>query len=805
MIFGSYVYNTATPPPYVQTLVGATALSTLHVGFGIDAADGYTTAAIAGPYTVTSRDNNSCCGGEIVLVNIPAPLCSVPVVLTPVFTNPSCGVGNDGTAGDTVVGGLAPYTYLWTPGGQTTQNITGLTAGTYTVSVTDANCCTTTASVTLVANSLAISTNIIGPILCNGGLGSVDAVITLGGTPPFTYTWTPVGGTNAAATGLSAGSYTVTVNDAGGCSSTASINLTEPAPLSRVTSVTAAACGGLGGGNANVVVGGGTPGYTYSWLPNGGNGPNATGLSAGTYTINIADANGCTTSTTVTINNVPQETVAINTVSDITCFGLNNGNITTTTAGGTFPYTYAWTPVGGVGPNASNLSAGCYTFTVTDANGCVATASACITEPQQLIISPIPPQTICIGQTATITPIVNGDTLPYTYAWSDGSTTSSVNESPILNQSYTLVVTDANGCISAPATVTITVNPPLSVVMGAPPFTCPGGTVSISATASGGDGSYNYTWNPGALSGPSVNVTPASTTEYTVVVTDNCGTPAITDSVLVTLYPLPVVSFSALDSAGCYPFCTTFSDRTTIASGSISYWLWNFGNGIGDTMNVQNPNKCFPTPGKYTVTLTTTSDKGCVSTQSVNNMVTSYNHPTAQFTESPQPTTILDPVIYFKDKSIDNYGLASWDWTTFGDQTDSTSSSSNPVHTYQDTGTYCASLIVTNIHGCVDSTVNCVIIGPQFVLYIPDAFTPNGNGLNDIFQPKGQFVTTFTMYIFNRWGEIIYTTNDINKGWDGAINNTGPLCQEDTYIYVINATDSKRKQYNYTGRVSLLK
>ena len=174
------------------------------------------------------------------------------------------------------------------------------------------------------------------------------------------------------------------------------------------------------------------------------------------------------------------------------------------------------------------------------------------------------------------------------------STTSSVNESPVLTQTYTLTVTDANGCISAPATVTITVNPPLSVVMGAPPFTGPGGTVSISATASGGDGSYNYTGNPGAISGPSVNVTPASTTEYTVVVTDNCGTPAITDSVLVTLYPLPVVSFSALDSAGCYPFCTAFSDRTTIASGSISYWLWNFGNGIGDTMNVQNPNKCFP-------------------------------------------------------------------------------------------------------------------------------------------------------------------------------------------------------------------
>src|SRR6185312_10409694 len=198
---------------------------------------------------------------------------------------------------------------------------------------------------------------------------------------------------------------------------------------------------------------------------------------------------------------VPAETITIASITNITCFGLSNGSVNCTVAGGSFPYTYAWTPSGGAGPNASNLSAGCYTLTVTDANGCTATTSACITEPAALTISPIPPQTICIGQTATITPTVNGGTLPYTYAWSDGNTTSSVNENPVLTQTYTLTVTDANGCISAPATV----NPPLSVVMGPPAFTCPGGTVSISAAAAGGDGSFNYAWNPGGLSGPSVN------------------------------------------------------------------------------------------------------------------------------------------------------------------------------------------------------------------------------------------------------------------------------------------------------------
>jgi gliding motility-associated-like protein len=349
--------------------------------------------------------------------------------------------------------------------------------------------------------------------------------------------------------------------------------------------------------------------------------------------------------------------------------------------------------------------------------------------------------------------------------------------------------------------VTIIVNPPLSVVVGNPQATCPGGSVTITATAAGGDGVYTYTWQPGNEVGQTVTVVPTATGYYTVTVNDNCGTPVAIDSVLVTVDPLPKVSFTADSMSGCSPLCVTFKDLTTITSGGLKSWSWNFGD--SNTSTSENPHHCYPNSGSYTVSLTVTSDSGCNSILTVPKMITVYSHPVAAFELGPQPAYVTNPTINFTDQSTDAYGLAAWSWS-FGDPADGTSNKQNPTYTYADTGNYCATLVVTNIHGCTDSITHCLVISPEFTIYIPNAFTPNGDGLNDVFQPKGEFVKNYNMYIFDRWGMMIFHTDDFNKGWNGCVNGGTRICQEDTYVYVIEVTDGTGKQHKYIGKVTLL-
>jgi len=198
------------------------------------------------------------------------------------------------------------------------------------------------------------------------------------------------------------------------------------------------------------------------------------------------------------------------------------------------------------------------------------------------------------------------------------------------------------------------------------------------------------------------------------------------------------------------------------------------------------------------------TNAGCSSSLDVNNYITTYSRPDASFTTSPKPATIIDPTIQFINQSTDRYGIVQWFWT-FGDQTDSVSGQQNPVHTYQDTGTYCTTLVATNSNGCADTATNCLVIEPAFTLYIPDAFSPNGDGKNDVFMAKGQYVKGYEMYIFDRWGQQIFHTTNINEGWNGRINNGGATCQEDIYVYLINAYDSKNQKHTYTGSLNLVK
>ncbi len=314
-------------------------------------------------------------GGGYVIVEYIAPVC-----VTVVGTNPTCAGDNNGVATATATGVATPYTYAWsTSPVQTTAVATGLSAGSYTITVHDNNGCSATAAVTLTAAPLSISIASHANATACLPNGTATANAATGGTPPYTYSWLPSGGSNLTASNLSAGTYTIHCYDPNGCSGSTTVVITAiPMSITMASHANATACLPNGTATANAATGG-TPAYTYAWTPSGGTNLTASGLSAGTYTITASDPNGCSATTSVIITAVP---MSISIASSISTGSCNSSGTATanTPAGGTPPYTYAWTPNGGTNLMASGLSAGTYTITAHDPNSCSATASVTITQ-----------------------------------------------------------------------------------------------------------------------------------------------------------------------------------------------------------------------------------------------------------------------------------------------------------------------------------------------------------------------------------------------------------------------------------------
>lgn len=318
-------------------------------------------------------------------------------------------------------------------------------------------------------------------------------------------------------------------------------------------------------------------------------------------------------------------------------------------------------------------------------------------------------------------------------------------------------------------------------------------------TAAGGS---NYTWSPAiginSSAGDTIRAAPSSTITYTVTA-DEVGTCQSSDSITIHVNPTPIARFGADSLSGCLPFCVVLRDSSSVASGVINSWKWNFGD--GDSSMGQVTSHCYTTPGMYDVSISVSTNAGCNSSKTISNLVTAYSPPKANFFVNPVSTDIFHPNITFTNQSTDSYGIKTWQWH-FGDGADSIRG--NIVnHNYTDTGEYCANLIVTNIHGCSDTTQRCIEITPLFTLYVPNAFSPNHDGLNDVFEAQGGGMTSFDMWIFDRWGQQLFHSTNIHKGWDGTIG--GVKCAEDTYIWMIQVNDNSNNNHSYWGRVSLIK
>ncbi|MET3022303.1 T9SS type A sorting domain-containing protein [Flavobacterium hydatis] len=395
----------------------------------------------AGTYTVTVKDGILCETTKTFIIIETG----TPINIVPTQTNVSCNGGTNGTATAAATGGTGTLSYSWSPSGGTAATATGLAAGTYTVTVTDATLCSKQQVFNITEPTAITTSGTQTNLSCNGGTNGSATVTASGGTGALTYSWSPSGGTAATATGLTAGIYTVRVTDANLCFKDQVFNITQPTAITTSGTQTNLSCNGGSNGTATVTASGGTGALTYSWSPSGGTAATASGLTAGIYTVRVTDANLCFKDQVFNITQ-PTAITTSGTQTNVSCNGGSNGTATVTASGGTGALTYSWSPSGGTGVTASGLTAGIYTVTVTDANGCSKDQVFDISQPTAITTSGTQTNVTCNGQadgTATVT--ANGGTGTLTYSWSPSGGTAAT-ASGLTPGIYTVTVTDANGC-----------------------------------------------------------------------------------------------------------------------------------------------------------------------------------------------------------------------------------------------------------------------------------------------------------------------------------------------------------------------
>ena len=561
-----------------------------------------------GTYTVTVTDGAGCTKTASTTITQPSSLS-----LTTTSNAAACGNSN-GSATVSVSGGTSGYTYSWnTTPVQTTASATNLPSGNYTVTVTDAHGCTATASVSVTgtagpATSISNQVN----VSCNGSATGSATVTVNGGTAPFGFAWVPSGGNAANATGLVAGTYTVTVTDANGCTSTSGCTITEPTAISLTSSSTDATCGNANG-SATVNATGGTSGYTYSWnsVP-AQTTAIATGLAAGNYTVTVTDANGCTAAANSTVTNVAGPVAAASVTADVNCFGGNDGSAHAGQSGGTSPFTYTWAPAGGTAANANNLTAGIYTVTITDANGCASAASCTIVEPSEIILTTSATNAGCGLSNGSASVVASGGTGAYTYSWNTVPVQTTAIATGLPAGAYIVAVTDGNGCsVTANASVSNATGPSVTLASSVD-VTCNGGSNGeATVNVTGGTAPYTYLWSPsGGNSGTASNLIAGN---YDVTVTDGLGCISVF-SVIIS-EPAQLIANAGSDVSYCDGGSATIGGSPAGNGGVAPYtFLWSPATGLSSAAD-STP---VAAPGTTTAyLLTITDDHGCTATSTV--------------------------------------------------------------------------------------------------------------------------------------------------------------------------------------------
>ena len=468
------------------------------------------TGLAPGTYSVTVSEPGICPATATATVVEPSALQHV------VQTNgTSCGL-NNGAASITASGGVGPYTYAWSAAGSG-ASASGLASGAYSVTITDSHNCADTAFFNI-TNSLSLLANVasISAVSCPGGADGSAMVMVNNAQAPLNYVWSAPGNNTATASGLSAGTYSVTVTDANQCTATTAINIAEPPAFQHIVTTTPALCGANTGG-ATVAVTGGTGPYQFLWTSGASSNP-VTNIGMGNIGVTITDQLGCHDTASVAISGTPAAQAAIAGTSPATCFGNADGSATVALLSAAPPTAYLWSPGGGLNAMASGLAAGNYTVTVTDTNGCTATATAMVAQPLDFSPNISTTPAACGSTNGTAQVVQTGGTSPYTYAWPPGTGMGNTANG-LASGTYLLTVTDSHACTDV-ITVNIGNIGGVQATLGsASPVTCPGGSDgSATIVTNGGISPYTFMWPGGVGNGAVAGNLAAGA--YTVTVTD---------------------------------------------------------------------------------------------------------------------------------------------------------------------------------------------------------------------------------------------------------------------------------------------
>lgn len=743
------------------------------------------TNATAGSYTLTVTDNAGCSSqsGPYTINGVAGPTIDVTNM---VIADENCGSG-DGSITGITASGVATLTYSWSNGAGNAVNATNLSAGNYTLTVTDGNGCISQSGPHTVSNlggpTVDVSGMTINDELCNGTLGSITG-ITASGTGTLSFSWDNGGGNLIDATGLAAGNYTLTVTDnATSCSVQTgphTVGFVSGPSIDETNAVIAdESCNGTLGSVTGITANG--AGLTFSWDNGGGNTVDATGLTQGAYTLTVTDGNGCTAVSTpqsVGFINGPAADASNVVVNDEGCNGAL-GSITGITASGSGTLTYSWDNSPATTLDINNLNAGNYTLTVTDnASGCTDQAgpfTVGVTGGPTVDASNVVVQDEnCGSGDGSITGITASGAPTLIYAWSNGGG-NALNAQNLSAGNYTLTVTDGNGCAVQSGPYTIGNTPGPSIDDSGIVFTeelCNGTLGSISGiTASGSN--LVYSWTNGG--GNNLNASNLAAGQYSLTVTDNvsgCFDQGGPYTVGYIGNPTLNTNNVSTTSELCNGTLGSISGLSASGSGNLTY-AWD-----NSTSTVLSPTGL--TAGSYSVAVTDDAT-GCTATGGP--FVINYvGGPQAGLNYSPQ-NPVMNQEVVFTDASIGN--VIAWSW-----QVDTmTSNNENVNYTFTTEGVYNVTLTVIDQNGCTDAIT--VAINVLSDLSIPNVITPNKDGVNDYFELSGLLPNT-QLLIVNRWGNLIYETSDYDNKWDGRDYSGNPV-SEGVYTYVVTLPDGKQK------------